>query len=396
MRVSLPLAFLALFALVFQSNGQYSPPDCEAIEAILVERYYISDANDATDEDGGELVQGSTTWRVYVDMKPDYVLQSVFGSTDNPLSMNTTTVFFNNEDRGEETGDAIAANRLGDNTVALDSYITLNAASDAHLAVLKEEDEDGNIVAGDENDGGSEGIDGGLLVNDLPEIGIVLTDADGLIDGTIISAGTGESASITTIGVDASVFGDENVGDSFELTDGAWAVLGGVVGPTESNRVLIAQITTDGEFSFELNMRIGIPEDLQCNVPTCHEDMDFVAVMTADQMEASIENDRICTLDDLIFSSTTFSTENNGFSSEGFDLFPNPTSSQLTVAINPNRSGLIQYRIYDIYGKLLKGGTAAGDTPGILTLDVSEFSNGIYLIELLNEGETATERFVKR
>ncbi len=94
----------------------------------------------------------------------------------------------------------------------------------------------------------------------------------------------------------------------------------------DENRILIAQITTDGDFSFQLNMRIGIPEELQCNTSNCHEDMDFVAVMTPEQMVASIANDRICTLDGLIFSSTTFGTDNRGFSAEGFFTLSQPHS----------------------------------------------------------------------
>ena len=388
------LSFILLFSnLAF---GQYEPPDCGAIEDIIVERYYVADANDAADEDGGELAEGATTWRIYVDMKPGYVLQTVFGSAENPLNMETTTVFFNNEDRGEETGDAIPANRLGDNTVALDSYITLNAASDEHLGVLKSEDGDGNIVAGSENDGGSEGVDGGLLVNDIPEIGTPLTEADGLVPGVITSASTGEEAAVTTLGLDASVFGDENVGSSFEVTDGAWAVLGGVTGPTDANRVLIAQITTDGEFTFELNMRVGIPEDLQCSVPSCHENMDFVSVMTPEQMEPSIENDRICTFDGLTFNSSTVGIDENGFANEGFEIFPNPAQNNVNIVINPNRSGVTTYRVYDIYGKLIHSGIGNQMAEGIFSLDISDLSSGIYLIELENDGETATERFIKR
>lgn len=390
---------LISISLLFNNlaQGQYEPPDCGAIEEIIVERYYVADANDAADEDGGELAEGATTWRIYVDMKPGYVLQSVFGSSENPLNMETTTVFFNNEDRGEETGDAIPANRLGDNTVGLDSYITLNAASDEHLGVLKSEDSDGNVVAGPENDGGSESVDEGLLVNDIPEIGIPLTEADGLIPGSITSVSTGEESEVTTLGLDASVFGDENVGSSFQVSDGAWAVLGGVTGPTDANRVLIAQITTDGEFTFELNMRVGIPEDLQCNVPTsCHENMDFVAVMTPEQMEPGIENDRICTLDGLTFNSSTVGVDENGFGSEGFNIFPNPAQNSVNIAINPNRSGVTTYRVFDIYGKLINSGSGNQMADGIFSLDISDLASGIYLIELENDGETATERFIKR
>jgi hypothetical protein len=391
---------LPLFTLLFLTSnlvfGQYEPPDCEAIEEVIVERYYISDANDATDEDGGELVEGSTTWRVYIDLKPDYVLESVYGNSSNPLSIETTTVFFNNEDRGEEYGDAIPANRLGDNTVALDSYLTFNAASDEHLAVLKEDDDDGNIIAGDENDGGSEGIDGGLLVNDVAEIGIPLTSADGLIEGTITSVGTGNAASVTGVQIDASVFGDENVGGSFNVNNGAWAVLGGVVGPTDDNRILIAQLTTNGVLTFEINVRVGIPDELQCSSDSCYSNMDFVAVLTESQMQPTYANDRICTLDGLTFDSSTVGVDENGFSAEGFELFPNPASNRITVAINPNRTGRTTFRIFDIYGKLIDSGTGSELTQGVFTYDVSALSAGIYLIELENDGETATERFIKR
>ena len=373
--------------------GQYAPPDCGAVEAILVEKYYIADANDATDEDGGSLPEGAVTYRVYVDMKSDYVLESVFGSMDNPLSITTTTEFFNNEDRGEETGDAIDSGRLGDNTVALDSYLTLNAAGDEHLAVLKSEDPDGNIVAGEENDGGSEGIDGGLLVNDNPEIGIPLTDSDGLIVGTITSAATGEGSAVTIIGLDASPLGDENSSEDLIVSNGSWAVLGGVVGPTEENRVLIAQITTDGEFEFEINFRVGIPEELQCNTSNCHEDMDFVAVMTEDQMVSSIQNDRICSLNGL---TVILSSEEEEFAKQSFSIYPNPAEETVTVALNPKWTGEFNYRIYDISGRLVKSGNPNQFGEGLMSFNVSDLLSGTYLIEIENDGVTSTERFVKK
>ncbi len=54
-----------------------------------------------------------------------------------------------------------------------------------------------------------------------------------------------------------SIGGD--VWQKFKTSNGSWACLGGAEGPTASNRVLIAQMTTDGIFSFELNIQIGTP-----------------------------------------------------------------------------------------------------------------------------------------
>jgi len=371
--------------------GQYVPPDCGAVEEITLERYYVADSNDAGDSDGGELEEGAVTWRVYVDLKPGYVLETVFGSDENELRIETTTEFFNNEDRGESFGDALPANRLGDNTVALDSYLTMGAASDEHLAVLKDEDPDGQIVAGDENDGGSEGVEEGLLVNEAGEIGAPLTQADGLIEGSIISAGSGEIASITSIGFDASIFGDENSSEPFVLTDGAWAVLGGIVGPTADNRILIAQLTTTGDVTLELNLRVGIPDELQCNTSNCHENMDFVFQKSAGQLVASIPNDRICSLPEPM----VLSIENETFAQEGFQIYPNPSEKQITIALSPNRANQSSYRIFDIYGRQVQASGASSLVNGILTLDIADLPVGTYLIQMENEGETATERFVK-
>lgn len=45
------------------------------IEKVTVERYYVSDANDATDTFGGYLEPGSVTYRVYIDLLPGCVLK---------------------------------------------------------------------------------------------------------------------------------------------------------------------------------------------------------------------------------------------------------------------------------------------------------------------------------
>ena len=212
------------------------------LEDIVVETYYIADANDATDTDGGgDLVEGATTYRVYVDLAPGYEIQAVYGNADHTMSIATSTEFFNNEDRGEETGDAISDNRFDDNTVALDSYVTLGAPTDGHLAVLKSEDGDGAVANSD-----------GFLQNDFGD-GFPVNAFDGMIPGTLPSG-------IVTVGIDLSMLADANSSVPFSANGGAWSVLEGVTGPTAANRVLVAQITTDGDLSFQLNVQLGAPD----------------------------------------------------------------------------------------------------------------------------------------
>ncbi|MEY4593948.1 MAG: hypothetical protein RIQ47_358, partial [Bacteroidota bacterium] len=38
------------------------------VENVIVERYYVSDASDATDTIGGGLAAGSVTYRIYIDL----------------------------------------------------------------------------------------------------------------------------------------------------------------------------------------------------------------------------------------------------------------------------------------------------------------------------------------
>jgi hypothetical protein len=66
---------------------------------------------------------------------------------------------------------------------------------------------------------------------------------------------------------------DQTNGGAIVLTNGSIAALGGVQGPTSSNMVLIGQFTTNGEFSFALNLQIqniatGVAENYVSSSPT--------------------------------------------------------------------------------------------------------------------------------
>jgi len=229
--------FIGLFAQA--QNG---------LENIYVERYYVSNAADAAGS-AGTLPVGSVTYRIYADMLPGYKAQSIYGSNASgitlahPLLMTTTTTFFNNTDFGA-TIPTFSATNAKKNTVMLDSWLSTGGACAGFNGILKTEDNGvGNFVNTN-----------GLLQNADPLAGIPLTTQDGMYAGTVPST--------ITLGLDAviDIFGDGSAnGNSFLVTDGAWACLAGAVGPTATNKVLLAQITTDGIFHFELNIQIGTP-----------------------------------------------------------------------------------------------------------------------------------------
>ena len=229
----IPLILLSI-SLDAQVKKEITDADKTALEGIVIEKYYVYDGTDALDTTGGALPKGAVTYRIYVDMKPDYKLQAVYGVPNHELTIKTTTQFFNNTKWGDATGDKIDNTKISNSTAAFDSWVTMGAATEGHNGVMKTEDTDGSIIKCSS-----------------------LAKADGLLAGKI--------KPLTFFGFDVLFFNNANAGSSFSGSNGSWAVFGSVRGETKENKVLIAQLTTDGKLSFELNVQIGSPTGATIN-----------------------------------------------------------------------------------------------------------------------------------
>ena len=218
------------------------------LENIVVEKYYVSNAADATGS-SGLLPAGSVTWRVYADMLPGYKFQALYGVAGHTLLVQTSTTFFNNEDFGSTSPNGISVNNSKKNSVMLDSWFSVGATAAGKMGVLKTEDSDGSI--------GNTSIPP-MLQNADPSAGIAINVQDGMVAGA--------PESVTFVGIpntgngDLGVFdGTSQVGGMFSTSNGSVASLNGSTGPTVANRVLVGQFTTTGVFHFELNIQIGTP-----------------------------------------------------------------------------------------------------------------------------------------
>jgi hypothetical protein len=225
---ALSLFIITSSLLHAQSKKGLTDTDKSSLESIIVEKYYAAEAADYADTAGGILPKGAITYRIYVDLKPGYTLQAVYGVTSHELKIGTSTYFFNNKNMWEPTADLMDAKKINESTRALDSWLTMGAATKTHYGILKSDDKDGSIIKRKS-----------------------LDVADGLIAWKI--------KPVTIFGLDMSFFINPNKPSSFSSTNGSIAVFGGVSGPTDDNKILIAQLTTNGELSFELNVQVGTP-----------------------------------------------------------------------------------------------------------------------------------------
>jgi len=222
---------LNLGTVYSQSQVKYSitKEDSLALENVIVERYYVADSIDYVDK--CPLPEGSVTYRIYIDMKPDYTLQAVFGLEHHELFLKTSTTFFNNRECMAETGFNIDPKKIGTGTTAFDSWITMGAATHVHTGVLLADDSK----------------DFSFIKNRK-----VLSERDGLTMSTM--------AWFKTYNLDLGFFNNDSIASVFSTSDGVWAALGGIKGPTPDNKVLIAQLTTNGKLSFCINVQIGTPK----------------------------------------------------------------------------------------------------------------------------------------
>ncbi|MBK7432178.1 MAG: hypothetical protein IPI62_15015 [Bacteroidetes bacterium] len=210
------------------------------LESVIVEKYYVSNAADSIGAIGfgSDLPIGSVTYRIYADMLPGYKFQAAYGVTDHALVLSTTTGFYTNTDRGDVT-PAYSKTNARLNTVMLDSWLSVGAACASNFGVLKSED----AVAG----GGATVVNAsGILANTDASAGIPLTTQDGLY------AGAPEAVTfvgISTVDLDF-LSNSGTVGNILTTSNGSWASLNGSTGPLASNRVLIAQLTTNGVFHY--------------------------------------------------------------------------------------------------------------------------------------------------
>lgn len=421
------------------------------IEDVIVETYYFTDSRDATDRDGGELEAGTTTYRVFVDLKPGSRILKIYGDMNHILSFSSTEPFFNHMNDGVSLGKDLNRSRYGNGTVALDTYLTLGQNSrtfsqGAYHGIPKNQDSDGSVIGGINNDGGSEQLPGGLLINSSPEVGLPLTVADGLRFSSQIPTGWVDIGFIDlSQSKDTTIFGSDQPKSSFS-SNSALLRCSGVTGEDSiGNVVLIAQLTTKGQIAFRINLEVEIMQDgfpLIVRYVAQNENLGAHEVF---EPLLSYPHDCGCTDPDFLEASTTYACSDNskcitpvvlgcmdslacnydrnanfnlpdlccyvGYCHDldigvvcpvliprddvgrnSLKIFPNPVTFFLQLDVDFVYSADIPYIIMDLAGRQVNAGVLAGGTREMDTRDLDE---GFYLISFGFSGMSITKSFLK-
>ncbi|MFM7016094.1 MAG: T9SS type A sorting domain-containing protein [Bacteroidota bacterium] len=224
------------------------------IQNVIVEKYYLPDANDLSNTDGGQLQQGAVTYRVFIDLTGGSKVTRIFADSLHLLKVKSTQPFFNNDtlnsSNGGTYGFKINKNDLAISTVGLDTWMTIGAATNKHHGILKSDDNDGSIVGGNNNDQN-------LLSNSDASAGTPISVQDGLILSPVLATNYQVGGDMPLIGSlnDSSIFGSDTAKE-FITPNATLQYSGGLGGQGVGNNVLVGQFTTAGQLAFELNISV--------------------------------------------------------------------------------------------------------------------------------------------
>lgn len=367
----------------------------QGLQGVIVEKYYYTTADDSTNAADNEattvLHKGSTTYRVYIDMAPGFQFIQMFGNSDaldnvlHPLIFKTTTDFFNDPNNGQVYPNANSVINTRKNLTMIDSWLSVGAGCAGKMGITKTEDPDGSI-----------GNANGVLTNSLganfmggiygaPINSVIPSAADGLMPGSPITP------NVLGMGSSADVF-DQTPGGLFTCTNCAVSALGGAVGTTTSNLILIGQFTTNGIFSFSLNIQLSdtLTNQAQVFVPT-NPDLATGEIVFPGLMYTSPTN---TTAPPTNTTDTGVGSNTNEITS--LSIYPNPSKGFLIVAANNLKDGAANhYSIYDVTGRLMLEKQLQNATSFSETIDISEFKSGLYFVEVSSGNSVSRRKIVK-
>ncbi len=431
------IKIISFFIVLFTSNLIHAQ-----IENVIVETYYISTATDSIEfvmAGGNGIEQGTVTYRVFIDLTPGSKLKKIYGDANHILKFSSTSPFFNNVDGLSFAKDFNNLNAHKNPTFALDTWLTIGQttktiAGKTNFGIPKWQDRNGtNILSSNIS-----------LTNTAIPIPLTVSDGMDTIANNIPTSWL-DAGFITIGGGDSTIFGSTKIQSKFASNNAVLQNSGvrGVI--ADSNQVLIAQLSTKGEISFEINLEI---EELVGGVPTI---VKYVAndsiLLGGEKYSAFLKYPASCGCKDprfLEYSNkyscndsaachnlivygcmdtmacnfdskanypvkglccypgscggreiSTVCPSINGDSFD-FEIYPNPTTEILFLNTLPGNAKQIKYSIFDSFGTLILT-KDLGTTTRVINeeINLSNINNGLYLIRVDFDSTFSSKLFLK-
>ena len=239
--------------------------------------------------------------------------------------------------------------------------------------------------------------------------------------------------------VDTSIFGSVNSGTSFISNSAYLQQNSGVDGGT-SNKILVAQLTTKGELTFELNIEV---------IDTNGYFIKYVAngdtLLTGEKISPYLKYPPVCGCTDanyleysesygclnpdscktlVVFgcmdplacnynSSANYNIQSlccypglcndrdlaivcPDLTQKRLELYPNPANEEMTLEVSSEQNENINYFIYDSFGRLMmEKSSSVKKGVSQLKIDVSNLKTGVYMVRLSKDGTSEGKMFMK-
>ena len=420
------------------------------IENVILETYYVSDSLDATDTlNNRSLPKGSKTYRIYIDLAKGSKVKNLFGDAAHPFIIESDSNFYNNNDRPTANyGYLINKGWFPGNPIlGLDSWLTIGLATKTNYGVPKIYDTDGSFIGGTKNGGGSSAVPQGLLTNNDPLAGDPLTVKDGFMPNTTTFSSWFDSGIKDLSGNDTSAFGPNSSKNTFRNNNFILQQSNGIMGAdTNTNIVLVAQVTTRSTIRFNLNVEIEEPAlpnpvlvKYVANLAPGDENNPSIKVSPylkyplacgcTDKRYIEFDEKFSCSISDscknLVVLGCTdpnacnFDAKANynvpslccypGLCSDrdlsivcpalsgeiDLEVYPNPTSGIINIRI-PSSKEKNSYELYNAYGviQLIKNLTP-NENNILLNEDLTNFTAGMYYFKFIFNNKVIVKSFLK-
>jgi len=138
---------LSNISVFSQDNSNTIQNESLALENVIVEEYFIPASKYFLTTDSGAIPRCSITYKIYIEMKPGYSFQLIYGKQKNELFIKTSTKFQDNKVCRAITGFNINPKKNYENKVDADSWITMGSATRILSEIIKADSKENSIIS---------------------------------------------------------------------------------------------------------------------------------------------------------------------------------------------------------------------------------------------------------